>query len=91
MIEGLRAGIAGAPLMQTKDPRSALAALAAQVDEKASSAFYRVDNLLSELSTVLSDSALQGRVNDYLAAVEQGPAAPARFRERSSSHCSTSN
>jgi 2-polyprenyl-6-methoxyphenol hydroxylase-like FAD-dependent oxidoreductase len=74
MIEGLRAGIAGAPLMQTKDPRSALAALAAQGDQQAASAFYRVDNLLSELSTVLSDSALQGRVNDYLAAVEQEPA-----------------
>ena len=76
MIESLRGGLTGAPLTQTKDPRSALAAMGRNGDEQAESAFYRVDNLLSDLDEVLLNGPLRRRLDDHLAAVEEGPAGP---------------
>jgi 2-polyprenyl-6-methoxyphenol hydroxylase-like FAD-dependent oxidoreductase len=74
MIASLRAGIAGAPLIQSKNPQVALAALGAQGDEQAASAYYRIDNLLSGLETALTDRSLRARVHTHLATIEEGPA-----------------
>lgn len=74
MIPSLHAGVGGAPLTQTKTPQTALAALGAQGDEQAASAFYRIDNLLSDLDTALSDRTLRARVDAYLATIDEGPA-----------------
>lgn len=76
MVEGLRAGVAGAPLMRRKDPVAALRDMGMDGDAAAASAFYRIDNLLSEVDEVLADDALQARVEAFLADVEEGPAGP---------------
>jgi 2-polyprenyl-6-methoxyphenol hydroxylase-like FAD-dependent oxidoreductase len=80
MIEGLRAGIAGAPMMRSTDPRGALSAMGAEGDTEAASAFYRIDNLLSELDQVLVDAALKARLDAFLDDMEEGPAGPGPLR-----------
>ena len=76
MIEGLRAGLAGGPMMRRKDPGRALLAMGMEGDAEAASAFYRIDNLLSTVDEVLTDAALRSRVEAFLADVEEGPAGP---------------
>jgi hypothetical protein len=76
MIEGLRGGLAGAPMMRRKDPGGALLAMGMGGDAAAASAFYRIDNMLSHLNEVLADTALKDRVDAFLDKVEEGPAGP---------------
>ena len=75
-VERMRAGIAGAPMMRRKDPRGALMAMGAQGDAAAAAAFYRIDNLLSDLNDVLADDALRVRHQTFLTDLEEGPAGP---------------
>lgn len=76
MIEGLRAGIAGAPAMRSRDRLVALRALGAQGDTEAASAFFRVDNLHSDRDEVLAEPALRARIDAYLDGVEEGSDGP---------------
>lgn len=76
MIKGLRAGIAGAPMTQTRDLRGALAALGAQGDARAGSAFYRIDNLITDLDAETADPSLNARLEAFLGEIEDGPASP---------------
>jgi len=76
MIKGLRDGVAGGPMMGRKDPGAALPAMAAQGDVEAEAAFYRIDNLLTELGDELAHDALRLRVEAFLDTIEEGPAGP---------------
>ena len=74
MIEGLRAGVAGAALIRDKAPRTALMAMGAGGDDAAGAAFYRIDNLLSDLEQVLADDGLKTRLHTF---VDNQPEEPA--------------
>lgn len=76
MVEGHRAGLAGGPMMRRKDPRAALLAMGKEGDAEAASAFYRIDNLLSDLDEVQADAGLHARLEAFLDHVEEGPAGP---------------
>jgi 2-polyprenyl-6-methoxyphenol hydroxylase-like FAD-dependent oxidoreductase len=76
MIPGLRAGVAGAPMMQGKDPRTALKSMGDQGDTEAAAAFYRIDNLLTDLPQELADRRLHDRVHGFLADIHEGPTGP---------------
>jgi len=73
MVGGLRAGVAGGPLVRTRDPGGALAAMAALGDTQAGIAFYRIDNLLTDLTAEVSDTSLNRRLETFLADIKEGP------------------
>ena len=76
MIKGMQAGIAGAPMTRSRDPRGALATMGAQGDTQAGRAFFRIDNLLTDLNAELADSSLEARLGASLAEIEEGPDGP---------------
>ena len=82
MVEGLRAGLAGAPMTRRKDPGAALLAMGMAGDAEAASAFYRIDNLLSHLHEVLTDAALKTRVEAFLDEMEDWSADPGPLPRR---------
>jgi hypothetical protein len=76
MVGGLRAGVAGGPLIRVRDPRQALPAVGAQGDAQARMAFYRIDNLLTDLAAEVGDTHLNRRLETFLADIEEGPDGP---------------
>jgi 2-polyprenyl-6-methoxyphenol hydroxylase-like FAD-dependent oxidoreductase len=76
MVGALRAGVAGGPLIRTRNPGQALAAMGAQGDAQAGMAFYRIDNLLTDLPAEVSDPRLHRRLETFLADIEEGSDGP---------------
>jgi 2-polyprenyl-6-methoxyphenol hydroxylase-like FAD-dependent oxidoreductase len=76
MIHSLRAGVAGAPLMQRRDPRGALQAMGAQGDGQAAAASHRIANLLTDLPHELADDHLRDRLQTFLSHPGEEPAGP---------------
>jgi hypothetical protein len=55
---------------------SVLMALHARGDQQASAAFYRIDNLLTELDDELTNVDLNTRIKEFLSDIPPGPAGP---------------
>ena len=86
MIDSLAVGITGVPATRPPAPAMALGALAYLGDADAGRAFYRLDNMLSTLDAELSDPALKGRLDAFLAEAaarppKPGPLSIVRFEE----------